>query len=54
MSDDIEERGITSLVSRYSVAETAMRVSAALQAKGITVFTVIDQSREAETYGPRN
>ena len=51
MSDDIEERGITSLVSRYSVAETAKRVSAALQAKGITVFAVIDQSREAETVG---
>jgi hypothetical protein len=48
MSDELEERGFTSLVSRCSVAETAERVGAALQAKEITVFAVIDQSREAE------
>jgi uncharacterized protein (DUF302 family) len=51
MSDELEQRGITSLVSPYSVAETAERVSAALRAKGITVFAVIDQSREAEKVG---
>ncbi|HTG14039.1 MAG TPA: DUF302 domain-containing protein, partial [Blastocatellia bacterium] len=51
MSDELEESGIVSIVSRHSVAETAARISAALQAKGITVFAVIDQSREAEKVG---
>lgn len=51
MSEEFEERGIISIESRFSVADTAARVSAALQAKGITVFAVIDQSREAEQVG---
>ncbi len=51
MTDELEERGIISFNSRYSVAESVARISAALQAKGITVFAVIDQSREAETVG---
>ena len=51
MSDELEGRGIISLESRYSVEESVTRISAALQAKGITVFAVIDQSREAEKVG---
>ena len=51
MNEELEGRGIISIRSRYSVAESAARISAALQAKGITVFAVIDQSREAETVG---
>lgn len=51
MSEELEERGIVSIDSRYSVAESATRISAALLAKGISVFAVIDQSREAEKVG---
>jgi uncharacterized protein (DUF302 family) len=51
MTDELEGRGIISLGSRYSVEESVARISAALQARGITVFAVIDQSREAETVG---
>ena len=51
MNDELEGRGIISIPSRYSVAESAARIAAALQAKGITVFAVIDQSEEAEKVG---
>src|ERR1700704_5719094 len=51
MSDELEASGIISIASRHSVAETAARISAALRAKGITVFAVIDQRREAEKVG---
>jgi uncharacterized protein (DUF302 family) len=51
MNEEFAERGIISISSRYSVAESAARISAALQAKGITVFAVIDQSLEAERVG---
>jgi uncharacterized protein (DUF302 family) len=51
MSDGIEASGIISIGSRHSVVETAARISAALHAKGITVFAVIDQSREAAKVG---
>ena len=51
MNEEFEERGIISISSHYSVAESAARISAALQAKGITVFAVIDQSLEAERVG---
>jgi len=51
MNDELEGRGIISIPSRHSVAETAARISAALQANGITVFAVIDQSEEAEKVG---
>jgi uncharacterized protein (DUF302 family) len=51
MSDGLDERGITSLRSRYSVADTAERITAALRAKGVTVFAVIDQSKEAHMVG---
>lgn len=48
MTDELEECGIISLSSRYSVAESVERIKAALLAKGMTIFAVIDQSREAE------
>jgi uncharacterized protein (DUF302 family) len=51
MNEELEDRGIISLMSRYSVAETATRITAALQAKGITIFAVIDQRKEAEKVG---
>lgn len=51
MTDELEERGIISIMSRYSVAESAERILAALQAKEITIFAVIDQSGEAEKVG---
>ena len=51
MNEELEERGIISLMSRYSVAETATRITDALQAKGITIFAVIDQRKEAEKVG---
>jgi len=51
MNDELEGRGIISIPSRHSVAESAARISAALQANGITVFAVIDQSEEAEKVG---
>ncbi len=51
MTNEVEEGGIISLMSRYSVAESAERIMAALRAKGITIFAVIDQSAEAEKVG---
>ena len=51
MSDDFAGRGINSFVSRYTVAESAERIVAALRAGGLTVFADIDQSLEAEKAG---
>ena len=51
MNEELDQRGIISLTSRYSVAETATRITAALQANGITIFAVIDQRQEAEKVG---
>lgn len=51
MSDELEASGIISIGSWHSVEETAARITAGLQAKGITIFAVIDQSREAEKVG---
>ena len=51
MNEELEERGIISLMSRYSVAETATRITAVLRANGITIFAVIDQRKEAEKVG---
>ena len=51
MNEELEERGIISLISRYSVVETATLITAALQANGITIFAVIDQRKEAEKVG---
>lgn len=51
MNDKMETRGIVSLPSRYSVSETAARITTALRAKGISIFAVIDQSSEARKVG---
>jgi uncharacterized protein (DUF302 family) len=51
MNEELEERGIISLISRYSVVETATRITAALQTNGITILAVIDQRKEAEKVG---
>ena len=43
--------GIISQPSPYSVAETIDRLTAVLEAKGITIFARIDQQVEAEKVG---
>jgi uncharacterized protein (DUF302 family) len=43
--------GIISQPSQYSVPETIDRLTAVLQAKGITIFVRIDQQAEAEKVG---
>lgn len=51
MTDELDRRGIISLRSRYSVEESIERIEAALRAKGMTVFAVINQRAEAEKVG---
>ncbi len=48
MGDGLAGRGISSVVSRYTVGESAERVVAALRSRGLTVFADINQSLEAE------
>jgi uncharacterized protein (DUF302 family) len=43
--------GILSKRSRYSVDETLERLKGALQAKGVSIFAVVDHSGEAEKVG---
>jgi uncharacterized protein (DUF302 family) len=45
------DRGLVTLPSRYSVAETVARLEAILREKGVTVFECIDHSGEAEKAG---
>ena len=45
------ETGIVSVRSRFSVAEVVSRLQAALVAKGIMLFAVIDHSGEAAKVG---
>jgi len=45
------DRGIVDVTSRYSVPETLARLQLILKEKGITVFSVIDHSGEAEKAG---
>jgi uncharacterized protein (DUF302 family) len=45
--------GIVELPSRHSVDETVERLKDILKARGITLFTVIDHSGEAERVGLR-
>jgi uncharacterized protein (DUF302 family) len=47
----MKHAGIVDIPSNHSVDETVDRVKAILQAKGITLFTVIDHSGEAEKVG---
>ena len=45
------DNGILNKRSNYSVDETLERLKRALQAKGVTVFAVVDHSGEAEKVG---
>jgi len=45
------ENGIITITSRHSVDETVQRLEAALQAKGVKMFGLIDHSAEAEKAG---
>ncbi len=47
----MENSGIINQPSRHSVDETVERFKAILQAKGITLFALIDHSGEAEKAG---
>ncbi len=51
MSAILANKGIVSIASQHSVAETMDRLEADLQAKGFTIFIRIDQQREAERVG---
>jgi len=53
MADDkaTDERGVVTKVSPRSVAETTTRMTDILAAKGVKLFTVIDQSAEARQVG---
>ena len=44
-------QGVATLASRYSVADTISRIQAAIRAKGMTLFSVIDQRAEAQKVG---
>lgn len=48
---EVAERGIVQVGSRFSVAETVERLLGLLTAKGITLFAVIDHSGEAAKVG---
>ena len=45
------EKGIVGLASNHTVDETVARLMSILEAKGITLFAVIDHSGEAEKAG---
>jgi uncharacterized protein (DUF302 family) len=47
----LPDDGLVHLASAYSVSETVQRVEAALTAKGLTIFALIDHSGEAEKVG---
>lgn len=44
-------QGIVTAPSQHSVDETVNKLKAILQAKGVTLFTVVDHSGEAEKVG---
>jgi uncharacterized protein (DUF302 family) len=46
-----KENGIVNVPSNHSVEETVRRIKEMLQAKGITLFALIDHSGEAEKVG---
>ena len=50
-STDSVSSGIVSKASSYSVPETLDRLENVIRAKGISIFTVIDHSGEAERVG---
>jgi len=45
------DNGIVDLASHHSVDETVERLKSILQAKGVTLFAIIDHSGEAEKAG---
>lgn len=47
----MENKGITTLSSKYSVKETIDRLQALLQQKGVTIYARIDQQDEANKAG---
>ena len=53
MADDraTDERGVVTKLSPRSVADTTTRMTDILAAKGVKLFTVIDQSAEARQVG---
>ena len=53
MADDrpTDERGVVTKLSPWSVAGTTTRMTDILAAKGVKLFTVIDQSAEARQVG---
>src|SRR5215813_13020263 len=46
-------RGIIDIASNHSVDETVEKLKGILQAKGVTLFAVVDHSGEAERVGMR-
>jgi uncharacterized protein (DUF302 family) len=46
-----DERGIVNVPSSHSVAESVDRLKGLLQARGITLFALVDHSGEAEKAG---
>ena len=49
----MSENGLVVVPSKYSVADTVVRLQAAFREKGLQVFAVIDHSGEAEKVGLR-
>ena len=45
------DKGITNIPSHHSVAETVEKLKGILQAKGVTLFALVDHSGEAEKVG---
>ena len=49
----ISNSGVVSKPSKHSVEETLERLKRTLEAKGVTVFALVDHSGEAEKAGPK-
>ena len=46
-------QGVVTKVSRYTIAETLQRLKKVIRSKGLTIFTLVDHSGEAERVGLR-
>jgi uncharacterized protein (DUF302 family) len=53
MSYDGPVQGVVTKVSRYTIAETLQRLKKVIRSKGLTIFTLVDHSGEAERVGLR-
>jgi uncharacterized protein (DUF302 family) len=51
MRSSVGGKGIIDVPSRHSVDETAVKLRAILEAKGVTLFALVDHSGEAEKAG---